>query len=91
MDLKVEDNQSKNRFEANIEGQIAIITYEKQGNTLKLIHTEVPETLKGKGIASQMVKKVLNSIQNSGYKMDPVCPFIKSYVEKHPEWKSILK
>ncbi len=91
MELKVEDNKSKNRFEAHIDGQMAIIAYEKDGNTMKLIHTEVPESLEGKGIASQMLKKVLTTIANSGNTVNPVCPFVKSYIERHPEWKSILK
>ncbi|SRX54092.1 GNAT family N-acetyltransferase [Aequorivita sp. CIP111184] len=91
MDLKIEDNKSKNQFETHVEGKVAIIAYEKDGNTLKLIHTEVPESLEGKGIASQMLKKVLTTISDSGYKVDPVCPFVKSYIEKHSEWQSLLK
>ncbi len=90
MDLKVKDNREKNRFETEIDGQLAVVEYEKDGNTIKLVHTEVPKSMEGKGVASQLVKDVLTTLGNSGQKIVPVCSFIKKYIERHPEWKSML-
>lgn len=55
-----------------------------------LTHTEVPNEFEGKGIASKMVKQVLQKIKDEGLKLVPLCPFIASYIKRHPEWKEIL-
>lgn len=88
--MRVLDNKEKNRFEAEVEGSLAIIEYSVKPGVLSLNHTEVPKELSGKGIATEMAEKVLLQIELRGLKIIPVCPFIKKYIDKHPEWKSIV-
>jgi len=88
--MRVIDNKEKNQFEAEIEGSHAKIEYSVQPGVLSLNHTEVPKELSGKGIASELTERVLLQIELRGLKIIPVCPFIKKYIEKHPEWKSII-
>lgn len=88
--MRVVDNKEKNRFEAEIEGYQAIIEYAVKPNILILEHIEVDERLSGRGVASEMTESVLLEIELRGLKVVPECPFIKGYIEKHPEWKSIL-
>ncbi len=89
--MRVIDNKEKNRFEAEVDGHTAIIEYTVQPGILSLTHTEVPHALSGQGVASEMTEKVLMQIELRGLKVVPVCPFIKKYIDRHPEWKSILK
>ncbi|MDP2686641.1 MAG: GNAT family N-acetyltransferase [Aequorivita sp.] len=88
--MQVIDNKEKNRFEAIVDGHQAIIEYSVLPGVLSLNHTEVPEALGGRGVASEMAESVLLAIELRGLKVKPVCPFIKKYIYKHPEWKSIL-
>ncbi|MDC8000754.1 GNAT family N-acetyltransferase [Aequorivita todarodis] len=88
--MRVIDNKEMNRFEAEIDGNKAIIEYSVLPGVLSLNHTEVPKELSGQGVASEMTEKVLLQIELLGLKVIPVCPFIKKYIGKHPEWKSIL-
>ncbi|KJJ38336.1 GNAT family N-acetyltransferase [Aequorivita vladivostokensis] len=88
--MRVIDNKEENRFEAEVDGYNAIIEYSVQPGILSLNHTEVPEELSGRGIASEMTEKVLLQIELRGLKVIPVCPFTKNYIEKHSEWKSIV-
>lgn len=88
--MRVVDNKEENRFETEIEGQMAVIEYSVQPGILSLNHTEIPEALSGQGVASEMIEKVLLEIELRGLKVIPVCPFIRKYIDKHPEWKSIL-
>lgn len=88
--MRVVDNKEENRFEAEIEGQMAVIEYSVQPGILSLNHVEIPEALSGKGVASEMIEKVLLQIEQRGLKVIPVCPFIKKYIQKHPEWESII-
>ena len=88
--MRVIDNKEQNRFEANVDGHLAIIEYSVKPGVLSLTHTEVPKDLGGKGVASELTENVLLQIEQRGLKVIPVCPFIEKYIDKHPEWKSIL-
>ena len=55
-----------------------------------LTHTEVPTALEGKGVGGSIVAKALNYIQKNGHTLAPLCPFVASYLRKHPEWKTLL-
>jgi predicted GNAT family acetyltransferase len=88
--MRVIDNKEMNRFEAEVDGHKAIIEYTVKPGILSINHTEVPRELSGQGVASNMTEQVLLQIELRGLKVDPVCPFTKKYIEKHPEWKSII-
>ena len=88
--MRVVDNKEKNRFEAEIDGHQAIIEYSVKPNILILKHIEVDKELSGRGVATEMTESVLLEIELRGLKVIPECPFIKNYINKHPEWESIL-
>ncbi|CAM3450826.1 GNAT family N-acetyltransferase [Aequorivita lipolytica] len=88
--MRVIDNKEKNRFEAEVDGNTAIVEYSVKPGILSINHTEVPKALEGQGVASEMTEKVLLQIEQRGLKVVPVCPFTKKYIEKHSEWKSIV-
>lgn len=90
LEFNIADNGSKKRYEANIEGNLAIVEYIVAPDKIFLTHTEVPKELEGKGIASTMVKKVLQEIEKRELKLAPLCPFVAMYLKKHPEWKKLL-
>lgn len=84
-------NTEKKRFELHVENQIAFIDYMiTNENVIYLTHTEVPESLSGKGVGSAVVEKTLEFLKDNSYKLVPQCSFIAKYVVKHPEWKSIV-
>ncbi|WP_299315076.1 GNAT family N-acetyltransferase [uncultured Aquimarina sp.] len=79
-------DRPKKRFELQVENEIIFMEYIlTNDNSIYLTHTEVPKTMEGKGLGSMIVKKVLNYIQEKGYKMVPLCPFVAAYLKKHPE------
>jgi predicted GNAT family acetyltransferase len=90
MELKVIENKEKKRFETEVEGRLALIEYIRAENKVYLTHTEVPKELEGKGIASSLVKQVLQQIKDEGLELVPLCPFVAAYLKRHPEWKEIL-
>lgn len=46
----VRNNPAKKRYELDVEGHIAATYYELSNGVITFIHTEVPETLGGRGI-----------------------------------------
>lgn len=90
-DIPLKDNKDDQAFEMDISGNIAFIGYEEDGDTIILTHTEVPEALEGKGIGSVLVTKTLNYIEAEGRKIIAQCPFVASYIKRHPEWNRIVE
>jgi len=81
------NNPDENRFEIRIGDDVALIDYMLQGHTIIMAHTEVPPAFEGKGIAGKLAKFALDWAKTEGYKVNPLCPYVKGYVAKHPEYQ----
>ena len=84
-DIEVHDRPEANRFEAVVDGEVAFLEYERRPNAIVFVHTQVPESLRGKGVASQLAKAAIASARAQQLKMVPRCPFVRAYLEKHPD------
>jgi predicted GNAT family acetyltransferase len=83
-ELVVRDHREASRFEAVIDGHIAFLQYVRRPNAFVFLHTEVPESLRGRGIASQLAKVGLQSARAEGLPIVVQCPFVRAYLRKHP-------
>ena len=81
---------SNGRFELERDGHIAYLEYNLAGNILQLIHTEVPQELRGQGIAGELAGSALDWAREHKVKVDVVCPTVDGYVKKHPEYSDLL-
>jgi len=81
-------NKEENKFELDVEGETAVVRYELKDGVLTLFHIEVPENLRGKGIGHAFTKEVLEYARDNQWKVMPLCYFIKTYVDRHPEFQS---
>ncbi len=91
INTKLDINTVLNRFELKLSGGIAFVEFEQRGNTYFLLHTEVPESMTGKGVASILVQKVMNYLLKSEAKMKQFCPYIKAWLKRHPEYLEKFK
>lgn len=86
------DNKTRNRFELYAENDVAFIDYvvKDGGKTLDLVHTFVPEHMRGKTHAHDLVHGTLEHIRDKGLRFVPSCPFVGLYLRKHPEYKDLF-
>ena len=91
MDIEVKDNPARHRFEASVEGKTAFIDYKLEPGVMKVLHTEVPEELEGRGIAGAMTRFALKHIADRNLKLVALCPYMRAYLKKHPEHQQLLK
>ena len=90
-DLNVVKNDESKRFELTIDGHIAFIDFTQRGtDVIKLIHTEVPEELGGRGVAAALVEKTLVYLEENKNSLYPYCPYVYAYIKRHPDWKRIV-
>ena len=75
------------------EVQLAEMTYSLSGqDTMIIDHTEVDESLKGKGVGNQLLNKAVEFARQNNLMILPICPFARSVFEKkHEEFKDVLK
>lgn len=89
MSNDVHDNPTRHRFELDLEGHTAFSTYRRDGNLLTILHTEVPKELNGRGIGSKLVRGLLDIARAERLKVNPLCPFVAAYMDKHPEYADL--
>lgn len=89
MASNVRDNTERHRFELDADGHIAFSEYRRANGVLTIMHTEVPKALEGRGIGSSLIRGVLDIARGQGLKVKTMCPFAKTYIERHPEYADL--
>ena len=83
----IRDNPAESRWELFVEGELAVFsTYHDRGNRRTFVHTETQEGFEGKGLASQLVRAELDDARARGLEINPVCPFVRGWLDRHPEY-----
>jgi len=80
---EVLDNPDRSRFEMFVEGQTSFLSYSMGLNTVTLVHTEVPERLRGRGFGTALVKGAVERARARGLRVIAQCAFAKAYLRKH--------
>ncbi|HLZ00899.1 MAG TPA: GNAT family N-acetyltransferase [Bradyrhizobium sp.] len=86
----VRDNKALHRFELDAGGQVAFANYRLTPQAVIITHTETPQSLRGRGIASELVRGALEMIRADGQKVIAGCSFVVDYLSKHPEHRDLV-
>lgn len=87
----ITDNPQQHRFEVRLGEQLAAqAQYRLQGDTIVFTHTEVDPQFEGKGLGSKLAQHALNDVRSRQLKVVAECEFIARYIERHPEYASLL-
>jgi uncharacterized protein len=78
------------RFEIERDGEVAYLEYSMTGSVLGLIHTEVPDKLRGLGLASSLAETALQYARENNLKVDVICPSVLDYLAKHPKYSDLV-
>ena len=85
------DNRAEAEFELAIGRHRAVSAYQMEGDTIVFTHTIVPQALEGRGVGSKLIRAALDSARDRGLKVIPQCPFVAAFIEKHPEYRALLR
>jgi uncharacterized protein len=82
----IADAPDRDRYEASIDGGLAgILEYKVKHARIALIHTEVLPAFEGRGVGSGLVRFALDDARRRGLRVIAICPYVKSYLERHPQ------
>lgn len=83
--FRVEHDAAGSRFVARVDGAESVAAYERSGDTLRMTHTEVPPAQRGRGIAAALVREAISHARREGLVVEPVCPYVRDYMDRHPD------
>ena len=86
-----EHGATKGRFVIRREGEAAELTYSVTTPTLIIAdHTGVPDSFRGTGAGLALVEALVAAARKDGFKVVPLCPFVKAQAQKHPDWADVF-
>lgn len=91
MAVEVTRNDGAARYEAHVDGVLAgFADYQLTDALVVFTHTEVLPAFEGQGIGSAIARFALDQLRTDGTrKALPVCPFIKGWIERHPDYLDV--
>lgn len=74
---------------AGVEGE-AELTFSRANPQLVIAdHTGAPDSMRGMGVAKALVERLIADARAEGFRIMPLCPFVKAQFERHPDWSDL--
>jgi uncharacterized protein len=89
-DVVVVHNEVAHRFEINIDGLHAVLTYRRFPDRIHFMHTEVPTPFEGKALAAKLARTALDFARPNHRRVVPACPYVASFLRKHLEYQDLV-
>ena len=90
-DIQVQNNEAAHRFEVVAGRPIwPSSTISARATSIIFTHTEVPAALEGRGIGGALAKAGLEFARANQLQVVPLCPFVRSYIERKPEYQPLV-
>ncbi|MFG6466668.1 GNAT family N-acetyltransferase [Roseateles sp. BYS87W] len=69
---------------------VSVLDYHRGGDRITFTQTGVPDAYRGQGLAAQLVQAGLVWARDQGLKVVPACSYVHLYIQRHPEWQTLL-
>lgn len=90
-DIRTEDGPKGGRYVTGDAGQEAEMSFSRASPKLIIVdHTGVPDLYRGQGVGARLALHAVEEARKGGWKIIPLCPFMKSQAERHPEWADVI-
>ncbi|HVR97096.1 MAG TPA: GNAT family N-acetyltransferase [Thermoanaerobaculia bacterium] len=90
MDSKVQHDEASHKFFIQVDGKQATLEYQEGPGRWDFLHTYVPPEARGQGVADVLVQHALDEARRRGLQFVPSCPFVRGFVERHPQYQDGL-
>ncbi len=89
MNEVINDKQGS-RFVLSVEGNEVYVLYTEDKETVELYSTYTPPQLRGKGLASVVVKAALEYAKEKKLKVVPACWYVRKFIEENQEYQGLV-
>jgi predicted GNAT family acetyltransferase len=85
------DDPDAGRLEIRLDGSRAgYAAYNRHPGEIVFTHTEIEPEFEGRGLGGQLVREALRRAREEGVAVIPRCPFIREYIERHPDQQDLV-
>jgi uncharacterized protein len=89
--IEFRDNTDASRYELALDGvPLGFAYYRTQPERVVFTHTEVLPEAEGKGVGSTLIRSALEDVRRRGLRAVPLCPFVASFLKRHPEYADVV-
>lgn len=91
--ISKQDGPRHGRYVARVVGidAEAELTFTHRGPGLvSADHTGAPDALRGTGVAAALVDYLIADARSSGFRIIPLCPYVRARYEKQPDWQDVM-
>ena len=89
--IEVRDRPETDRYEATVDGVVAGVAHYRRGpGTITFTHTVVDPAVQGAGLGSRLARVALDDARAAGLRVRPHCPFIRAWIERHPDYQDLV-
>jgi predicted GNAT family acetyltransferase len=89
MSFDIRHDPAARRFETRVDGHSCELDYRLAGNVMTITHTGVPAPVEGRGIASALTLKAMETARAEGWKVVPACSYAAAWLRRHPEFADL--
>lgn len=89
--MEVVHNQAENRFEIQLDGQLAKLDYMENGDSIVMTHVGVPIEFRGHGIAAIITKAGLDYAKSKSLRVIPICSYVAAYLRRNPQYIELTR
>jgi hypothetical protein len=87
----VTENVDEGRFEITVDSELAGFTeVSYRDGVATFPHTKIDERFGGRGLATELIRSALDEMRRRGYLVRPLCPFVRGFIRKNPEYADLL-
>lgn len=72
------------------DGEAEITFTVKEPRLISADHTNAPESMRGTGAALALVEFMITDARAQGFRIIPICPYVRAQYKKHPEWQDVM-
>ena len=87
---EISNDAAAQQFYLLADGHKAFIDYSKNNGRYQLLHSEVPEALRGQGIGRILVERTFNAIANVGETAFARCGYIRQVAKNSGQWEGVI-
>jgi predicted GNAT family acetyltransferase len=79
----MKDNQEKQRYELEVDGNIVFANYRREPGILHILYVESPPILRGTGAAGQLMQSLMELARSRGEKVNPICGYAAAWIRRN--------
>ncbi len=90
MTVTVVHDAERRRWVAEVEGHECLVEYAPLGEArIEIHHTWVAPALRGRGVASALLRAALEEARERGWRVVPTCWYVAGWMQRHPEFADL--